>query len=52
MFYGLQHGEFGERKRKVKFDPIELELLVDEANKHLSDARRDVAGCLQGTARE
>ncbi len=25
------------RKRKVKFDPIELEVLVDEASKHLTE---------------
>lgn len=26
-----------ERKHKVKFDPMELEVLLDEASKHLNE---------------
>ena len=29
-----------ERKRKVKFDPMELDVLVDEANKHLNELQQ------------
>ena len=30
----------GSRKRKRKFDPMEMEVLVDEANKHLSELQQ------------
>ncbi|KAL7383163.1 hypothetical protein ABVT39_005671 [Epinephelus coioides] len=29
-----------ERKRKVKFDPMELEVLVEEANQHLNELQQ------------
>ncbi|XP_049426988.1 myb-related transcription factor, partner of profilin-like [Epinephelus fuscoguttatus] len=39
-----------ERKRKVKFDPMELEVLVDEANKHLHELQQKNLSVSQRTA--
>ncbi len=45
MSYGLRHGESGwkagySRKRKMKFDELELEILVEEANKHIHELQQ------------
>ena len=40
MLCSMQCCSLERRKCKVKLDPVELEMLVDEANKHLNELQQ------------